>query len=290
MIVHIPRRRIEEVWDSVPSELREVLSRVPKMDSPPPGLPPDLYHWEILERYKVIKHANVKRGSTILEVCCGPQAFATIALTLAVGSSGRVVALDSMANWGKRTWKMFLNNLRGAGLGDRVIPIAEDARKTPFPCGCFDLVACVHGVRSFEDENAILAALKEMLRVAKKRIFVAETSPHAENKAQKAHLAMYNLRRTVFLARDMKQVGDIHYLKEEELEALAREAGASKIETKLARVNQPHHLAYFPLSMIEKVRDENQKLKLKKKWFRALNLLEKYGEEYPPVVVMTCWK
>ena len=242
MIAHNPRRRIEEVWDSIPSELKEVLSRVPKMDSPPPMLPPDLYHWEILERHKVIKHANIKRGSTILEVCCGPQAFATIALAIAVGSSGRVVVLDSMANWGKRTWEMFSDNLRRAGLEGRVIPIVEDARKMPFPYGCFDLVACVHGVRSFEDKNAILAALKEMLRVAKERIFVAETSPYAENKAQEAHLAMYNLRRPMFLARGMKQVGDIHYLKEEELEALAKEAGASKIETKLARVNQPHHL------------------------------------------------
>jgi len=292
--IHIPRRGIKEVWQSIPLELRRVLQCIPIVEMPPyTTLPPDLSRWEILERFKIVKHARIAKGSIILEICCGPQAFSTMALAFAVGSTGKVTAMDNMANWTRENnpWNTrFLATLKGAKLDRRVDPLITDARKIPFPNDCFGLVTCIHGVRSFEDRNAIVVAMREMLRVTKKRIFVAETSPYAENKAQEAHLAMYNLRRPVFLAQDKKKVGDIHYLKEEELKDLAKKAGASKVKTKLVRVNQPHHLAFFPISVIDKVSDEKVKLKLKKKWFEAVKLLEKYGEEYPPVITMTCWK
>lgn len=265
---------------------------MPLVEMPPKTqLPPDFPRWEILERYKIVKHTRIAKGSTILEVCCGPQAFATTALALAVGPTGKVIATDNMANWDSNAWNTkFRATLKRVKLNERVIPLVADARKSPFPYGCFDLATCIHGVRSFEDRSAIVTALREMLRVTKKRIFVAETSPHPENKAQKAHLAMYNLRRPVFVALNKKHYGDIHYLEEKELKALAKEAGASKVETKLVRVRQPHHLAFFPTSMINGVPDEKQKLRLKAKWFEAVKLLEKYGEEHPPVITMTCWK
>ncbi|MFQ6064352.1 MAG: class I SAM-dependent methyltransferase [Candidatus Bathyarchaeia archaeon] len=79
---------------------------------------------------------------------------------------------------------------KASGLQRRIIFIQEDARKLPFPYSCFDLVACVHGTRSFDNREAIVEAVKEMLRAAKERIFLAESSPIAKTEAQKAHLRM----------------------------------------------------------------------------------------------------
>jgi ubiquinone/menaquinone biosynthesis C-methylase UbiE len=187
------KRRIEDFLEEVDPALREVLKRIPPYQ-PHPRLPPNWLHWQIIERYVVLKHAKLGSGENILEIGCGPQAIATIPLASLVGENGRVVALDR-GRWGD-FWKL----IEMSGLKRRVIPIQEDARSLPFPYSCFDLAVCIHGIRSFENREAVVAAVKEMLRVSKERIFLAESTPIAKNMAQKAHLAMYNLRRPVFLA------------------------------------------------------------------------------------------
>ena len=59
---------------------------------------------------------------------------------------------------------------------------------------------------------------------------------------------------------------------------------------KLIDVDMPHHLAWFPMEMIEKIRDERARDDLKRKWKEALKMLEKHGEEHPPVVIVNAWK
>ena len=262
---------------------REILSKIPET-SEHERLPSDWLQWQILERFAVLKHANIREGSSILEVGCGPHAIATIALAASVGENGRVVAVDT------GRWKGFWKILEQSGLTSRVIPLQEDARKLAFPFSCFDLAVCIHGVRSFDSRESVVQAVKEMLRVARNRVFIAESSPIARNKAQEAHLAMYNLRRPTFVALGHHEYGDIHYFMPEELRTIAIEAGASKVEVRLIEVDMPHHLAFFPLDAITEIKDKTVRDELKRRWQKALEMLDEYGEEHPPVVLMDCWK
>jgi len=59
---------------------------------------------------------------------------------------------------------------------------------------------------------------------------------------------------------------------------------------KVVDVDMPHHLAYFPLDEIKKIEDKAVREELEEKWRKALKMLDKHGEEHPPVIVMTCWK
>lgn len=272
--------------------LREILTRMPKYQ-PDKRLPPDWYCWQILERYTVLKHAGLVTGSNVLEVGCGPQAIATIPIALLVGETGRVVALDR-GRWGlSRSGKMgndFWELIAESGLQNRVIPLQEDARNLPFPYSCFDLVVCIHGIRSFENREATVKAVKEMLRVSKGRIFLAESSPIARNMAQKAHLSMYNLRNPAFLAVGWTTAGDIPYFSQEELKEIVKEAGAARIHVQLVDVNMPHHLAWFPPEIIQKIKDKKTREDLEQKWNKAKRMLDEHGEEHPPVITINAWR
>ncbi len=264
-------------------EYRKILKRIPKK-SMHPRLPSDWLHWQVLERFAVLKYADIHEGMTILEVGCGPHAIATMALAALVGEKGRVLALDI------GRWKDFWIIAKESSIAFRIIPIQEDARELPFPFPCFDLVTCVHGVRSFDSRESILKVMKEMLRVTKERIFIAESSPIAKTKAQEAHLAMYNLRHSIFSALGHPEYGGIHYLTPEELRTIAKEAGAKKIVMDIIDVRMPHHLAYLPLDYIRRIKNKTIREDLEKKWHQALRMLDEYGEEHPPVILITCWK
>jgi len=58
----------------------------------------------------------------------------------------------------------------------------------------------------------------------------------------------------------------------------------------LVEVNMPHHLAWFPLEMIEKIKDRRIRENLRRKWVKASQMLENYGEEHPPVIVVNAWR
>jgi ubiquinone/menaquinone biosynthesis C-methylase UbiE len=272
----------DEALQGLNPKFRRFLESIPKEGFQ--RLPPDWLHLQILERFAVLEYANIVEGSSILEICCGPHAIATIPLAALVGENGRVVAVE-LGRWGN-FWKI----LNQSGLSSRVIPLQEDATKLPFPFSCFDLVTCVHGIRSFDSRESVVKAFREMLRVTKERIFIAESSPIAKNKAQEAHLSMYNLRHPTFSALDRGHLGDLHYFTPEEMRNIIMEAGASKVELRLVDVDMPHHLAYFPLEEIEKIGDKTIREDLEERWRHALEMLDKYGEEHPPVTVTTCWK
>lgn len=177
-----------------------------------------------------------------------------------------------------------------SGLQKRVTPIQGDAKSLPFSRSCSDLVVCIHGIRSFQNREAVVKTVREMLRVSKERVFLAESAPLARNMAQKAHLAIYNLRRQVFLVLGHEDWGGIPYFQQKELERIVKEAGAMKTNVKLIDVDMPHHLAYFPAKIIEKIQDEKLRDNLKQKWKKALKMLERYGEEQPPVITVNAWK
>ena len=279
----VMKKNIDEVLNGLSSELLIILKRIGTYQ-PHPRLPPDWYQWQIAERHMILKYAKIASGANVLEIGCGPQAIATIPLASLVGEKGRVVALDK-GRWGD-FWKL----IERSRLKYRVIPLQDDARKLPFPYSCFDLPVCIHGIRSFESRKACVEAIGEMLRVSKERIFIAESSPIARNMAQKAHLTMYNLRRTVFLAMDRPEAGDIPYFSQNDLVKIVKEAGAMKIDAKLVEVNMPHHLAWFPPEIFDKIKDKAKRENLRRKYVKGEKMLHKYGEEHPPVIVINAWK
>ena len=274
---------VDDVLNGLSSELLMILKRIGTYQ-PHPRLPPDWFQWQVAERYMILKHAKIMSGANILEIGCGPQAIATIPLASLVGEKGRVVALDR-GRWGD-FWKL----IERSGLKGRVIPLQDDARKLPFPYSCFDLAVCIHGIRSFENRKACVEAIAEMLRVSKEKIFIAESSPIARNMAQKAHLKMYNLRRRVFLAMNRPQAGDIPYFSQNDLVNMIKEAGASKIDTKLIEINMPHHLAWFPPELLDNIENKAKRENLRREYVKGEKMLDKYGEEHPPVIVINAWK
>lgn len=101
---------------------------------------------------------------------------------------------------------------------------------------------------------------------------------------------MYDLRRPTFLVLGHEDWGDLHYLPPEDIKSIIEEAGAAKADVKLVDVNMPRYLAYFPVKYIEKVRDKKMREDLKGRWTEALEMLEKHGEEHPPVIIVNVWK
>ena len=86
-------RRIEDILSDLDPKLRKVVERIqPDYQSAQAHhrLPADWLHWQIIQRHMVLKHANIARGSSILEIGSGPHAIATLVLAILVGKQGRL--------------------------------------------------------------------------------------------------------------------------------------------------------------------------------------------------------
>jgi ubiquinone/menaquinone biosynthesis C-methylase UbiE len=269
--------------DRFTSYLREVdpsvsvlLLKVPLQNNPP--LAPDWLRCEMLERFRVIREAHLEPGIRLLEVGAGSHAIATVPLAHQVGPGGRVVAVEPAR------WTFFREIVEAAGVGDRVLPIACDARWLPFRSDSLDLATCVHGIRSLQSEEVIVRVFAEMLRVARK-VFLAESLPLARNEAQQAHLAMYNLREEVFEAVTGRR-DDLRYFHMDQLKRFVERAGGVIESTRTLDVDLPHALAYLPRSYVEKVADSRTREDLLHRWDEARSLGERYGTDHPPVGVL----
>ncbi len=131
----------------------------------------------------------------------------------------------------------------------------------------------------------MVSVLSEMLRVAP-RVFVAETLPKAETKAQEAHLEMYELREEVFEARTGRK-DDVHYLPLDELESLVSAAGGQIVDSRIIMVGLPHFLAFLPREYVEKIEDEEKRASLLNRWDTAHEKLASHGEDHPPVGIVS---
>lgn len=168
-----------------------------------------------------------------------------------------------------------------AGVGDRVYPVTCDARRLPLASDSLDLAACVHGIRSLQSEEAMVRVFGEMLRIAR-TVFLAETLPMARNAAQRAHLAMYNLREEVFQAVTGRR-DDLHYLPMDRVKRLVEEVGGAVERTGTLELDLPHALAYFPRSYVEQVPEPRARADLLRRWDEARRLCERDGTDHPPV-------
>ncbi len=251
----------------------QLIRRIPLQESPP--LPPDWLRCEMLERYQVLRHASLAAGSRVLEVGSGPHAIATVPLAFETGPSGRVIAAE------RSRWGRFAEIVEAAGVAERVRAVTCDGQRLPLGNDAADLAVCVHGVRSLDSGENMARVFEEMLRVAA-RLFVAESLPIGQTEAQRAHLAMYDLRETV-LGATTGRPDDLHYLPLERLTDLVRRAGGRVLRSTTVRVDLPHALAYFPRRLIERVPDERAREELLIRWDDANSLRLRVGEDHPPV-------
>lgn len=253
-----------------------ILEKVPQQRSPP--LPPDWLRIEMLERFTVLAEASIPRGARVLEVGAGSHAITTVPLAHLVGRDGAVVAAE------RERWTHFREVVGGTGMAERVHPVTCDARRLPLLSDAFGRALCVHGIRSLGPDDAITGVFREMLRVAG-TLFVAESLPEARTEAQKAHLAMYNLRSEVFEATTGRP-DDRPYLPLARLIGLVEEAGGSVRASKVLDIDLPHALAYFPRTLVEKVPPSARRERLLAQWDEASVLAKTYGTDHPPVGVV----
>ena len=255
----------------------EVVQRLPPRNEP--VFPGDWLHLEMIERYAVLRHAGIQAGANVLELGAGAHALATVPLAYLVGNTGRVVAVEL------ERWHSFGDVVGSSGLSRRVIPVACDATRLPFPFECFDLAVIVHGIRSMRDEGTISRILREMLRLSP-RIFVAESLPVARTRAQEAHLEMYNLREEIFEAR-LGRPDDIRYLPLEKITELIEDAGGRVFESTVLDIGLPHFLAFIPRKYVEGIPDGEKRDNLLRRWEAAYAKIVEHGEEHPPAAVIT---
>lgn len=264
--------RYESHLDQADPGFQEVVRKVPFQGQPP--LPPDWLRAEMLERFTVLHRAPIVEGAKVLEVGAGGHAITTVPLAYMVGQSGRVVAVE------RERWTYFHDLIAATGMEGRVLPVACDARWLPFRPDSFDLGVCVHAIRSLRSEAAMVDIFREMMRVSPS-IFLAESLPIARTEAQRAHLAMYDLREEVFQATSGAQ-DDLHYLPLERLVQLAVRAGGSILESAVIELDLPHALAYFPREYVLRVPDGRKRDEMLGRWDAADQLRRRHGTDHPP--------
>ena len=252
-----------------------------------PFLPRDWAIIEMREREMVLDRIGIHEGESVLEVGCGRHALTTIPLAMKVGREGRVVAVE------RERWSGFTGRIRAAGLEGRVLPVRCDARKLPFADSTFDGVVCVHGFRSFPRRSEFVAAVREMLRVSRGPISIAESVPSPRNAAQRAHLAAYSLRWPTFVAAGRRDWGDVPYPGVAELRKLVATAGGRRISVTTFDPGTTAHLARLPMEdvrhhFLTKIKSIATRERLDSAWQVALKAIEVNGEEHLPVTVVSC--
>jgi ubiquinone/menaquinone biosynthesis C-methylase UbiE len=257
----------------VDPEFDRLIHRLPTPSSPP--LPPEWLESEMRERRAVLSEAALLPGSVVLEVGAGGHALTTVPLAYALGPEGSVIAVE------RERWGHFRPIVAASGLGGRIRAIGADARRLPLRDDGADLAVCVHGLRSLRGEEYLVSVFREMLRVAP-RLFVAESLPVARTEAQRAHLAMYELREELFEATTGRK-DDLRYLPLKQVAELVARAGGVVTSSRTLEVESPHALAFFPRAMIEGLSPGPRRASLLERWDRAAELGRRHGTNHPPV-------
>lgn len=112
----------------------------------------------------VLAHLQPRRGESLLEVGCGTGYFTR---TLAAGLDGRVTGVDISPER--------VAYARGRD-GGRASYALADACTLPFPNASFDLVMSITALCFIADE---VQALREMLRVARRRVVIGLLNRHS---------------------------------------------------------------------------------------------------------------
>ncbi len=270
-------RLVAEEMQTIDREFARVLERIPLRQER--VLPPEWLHIEMVERFRVLEFAEIRPSSRILEVGSGAHAIASVPLAFLVGEKGQVTCVEV------ERWSYFNEIVSSSGLKRRISPLECNAEMLPLISDSFDTAVTIHGIRSFRNEQTIVQILSEMLRVAP-RILVVESLPISRTPGQQAHLQMYDLREDVFEAV-LGAKDDIHYFALEKLTGIVRKAGGNTTQSRILEVGLPHYLAFIPRDYVEKISDQKKRDVLLARWDLAYDRLVKYGEEQPPIAVIS---
>ncbi len=111
-------------------------------------------------RKVIVKNANIKKGSIVLEIGCGPGFF-TETISGAVGDNGRVYVLDVQ----KEMLEKIKSKIRKGVIKDNVQMLLANASKINLPSNSVDVVFVVY---AFEELNKKEKSIEEFYRVCKR--------------------------------------------------------------------------------------------------------------------------
>jgi len=228
------------------------------------------------ERLMLAEQMDIDRDDVVLDVGCG-RGFFTIA---AAHKAKFVTSLDLMNGLGRKGWwQRFKLTMRELQLSDRVAGVKGNAAMMPFGDETFDVTSSVHAIRNFQDVTTIQGAFREMKRVTKKsgRVIVVETIPSGSNKAQEAHIKMFN-------CKVKYGDGELSYLTEEELTDLLKSVGLriSKIEkTDFDLSVAPPYFLFNAAGV-----PEEHRAAAVREYNEAVATIKKYGEASPPTLTV----
>ena len=228
------------------------------------------------ERLMLADQMGIDQNDVVLDVGCG-RGFFTVA---AAHKAKSVTSLDLMNGLGRKGWwQRFIMTMQKLQLNDRVAGVKGNAAKMPFRDETFDVASSVHAIQNFQDLTTIWETFKEMKRVTKKggRVIVVETIPSVKNKAQEAHINMFN-------CKVKYSQGELPYLTEEKLTDLLKEAGLNISKIKEIDFNLSVAPPYFLFNATSV--PEEQRAEALREYNEAVTTIKKYGETSPPTLTV----
>lgn len=235
---------------------------------------------------------GIGKGQTILDAGTGPGASLAIRLADIVGKNGMVVAVDYSRSYVGAIKKAIIKS----GFKSRISFLLSDLRYMPLKDGSLDAVVSFDAVQDMHDveteaQSVTRSFLMESARVVKlgRRVVVGTRYPVPRNSAQEAYLKLRLFERELeyMLWRERAR-----YYLDSELALLFQEAGLQQIRTEVIEhsIPYPNDWQKYNISRIRnrltKVQPHTEKARLKKEFHSLLKEIEKYGEEFPPTLIV----
>lgn len=110
-------------------------------------------------RKKIVEKANIKKGSIVLEIGCGPGFFTEV-ISDVVGKNGKVYALDIQ----KQMIEKIKKKIENGRIGKNVYAMVSNTSKINLPSNSIDVVFVAY---AFEELNEKEKSVKEFYRICK---------------------------------------------------------------------------------------------------------------------------
>ncbi len=251
-----------------------------------------------MERYRdlqilVAKKACVNKGQRVLDAGTGPDALLAVLLAEFVGEDGLVIAVDY-----ERSYVSAIKEaITRSGFPERISFVLADLRHIPIR-GCsidaavsLDMVQNMYG-NGLNAERVVKDYIEESMRIVKpgRKVVVGTRHPVPRNKAQEVYmeLRLFESKLEHVLWGEHAR----HYF-EYELFSWFKKAGSQNVETEIIEHGIPYprdvciHANERIRSRLRQVEPHARRTKLEKEFHELSEKLEKYGEEWPPTLLIT---
>ena len=233
-----------------------------------------------MERMFLARDIGLEKDDIVLDVGCG-RGYFTVA---AANRSKRAIGLDAMDGMSRHDWwKNFKESISELKLTHKIQSLKAHAQSISLKDNSIDKAVTVHAIRNSGNKQTIQNALHEMNRLLSKEgeMIVVENIPIARDKAQEAHLAMYECKCNY-------SSGDVYYFSQEELLEMCRSVGLKEISVEVVDYNLS---ATPPIFYLDTSRfNKKQMEKAQKEYVSAIDMIRKYGETCPPAIIIRAAK